>query len=102
MTDASRYIKIVAWSDEDGAFIGHCPGIIGPCCHGLDEVEVYRQLCEIVEEWIELALQRRAAASPSHGRKGGGKDRQRLERTGLQVAFIDKPKAQAKDYYIYI
>ena len=55
MTDASRYIKIVEWSDEDGAFIGHCPGIIGPCCHGPDEVEVYRQLCEIVEDWIELA-----------------------------------------------
>ena len=55
MTDASRYIKIVEWSDEDGAFVGHCPGIIGPCCHGPDEVEVYRQLCEIVEDWIELA-----------------------------------------------
>jgi predicted RNase H-like HicB family nuclease len=55
VTDASRYIKIVEWSDEDGAFIGHCPGIIGPCCHGLDEVEVYRELCEIVEEWIDLA-----------------------------------------------
>lgn len=55
MTDAARYIKLVEWSDEDGSFVGRCPGIIGPCCHGADEVEVYRELCTIVEEWIEIA-----------------------------------------------
>ena len=55
MTDAPGYIKLVEWSDEDGAFVGQCPGIIGPCCHGPAEVEVYRQLCEILEDWIELA-----------------------------------------------
>lgn len=57
MTDAARYVKIVEWSDEGGAFVGRCPGVIGPCCHGTDEVEVYRELCQIVEEW--LALMRR-------------------------------------------
>ena len=45
MTAADRYVKIVEWSDEDAAFVGQCPGVIGPCCHGTDEVEVYRQLC---------------------------------------------------------
>ena len=54
MIESAKYIKIVEWSDEDGCFIGYCPGIIGPCCHGTDEVEVYRQLCEIVDEWIEI------------------------------------------------
>ena len=54
MTESAKYIKIVEWSDEDQYFIGYCPGIIGPCCHGTDEVEVYRQLCEIVDEWIEI------------------------------------------------
>ena len=54
MTESAKYIKIVEWSDEDQYFIGHCPGIIGPCCHGTDEVEVYRQLCKIVDEWIEI------------------------------------------------
>ena len=53
MNDSVKYIKIVEWSDEDECFIGYCPGIIGPCAHGPDEVKVYRQLCEIVEEWIE-------------------------------------------------
>jgi predicted RNase H-like HicB family nuclease len=52
---ADKYVKIVEWSEEDGAFVGYCPGLIGPCCHGIDEVEVYRELCDIVAEWIELA-----------------------------------------------
>ena len=30
---------------------------IGPCCHGDDEALVYKELCQIVEEWLEL-LQR--------------------------------------------
>ena len=40
MTDASTYVKIVEWSDEDGMFVGQCPGVIGPCCRGFDETEV--------------------------------------------------------------
>ena len=55
MMNSTRYIKIVEWSEEDGVFVGQCPGVIGPCCHGTDEVEVYRQLCAIVAEWLELA-----------------------------------------------
>ena len=55
MSDVAKYLKIVEWSEEDQVFVGRCPGIIGPCCHGSDEVEVYRELCEIVEEWIEIA-----------------------------------------------
>ena len=54
MTDAARYVKIVEWSDADGAFVGQCPGVIGPCCHGQDEAEVYRELCQIVEECIAV------------------------------------------------
>ncbi len=64
MTDSARYIKIVEWSEEDGAFVGQCPGVIGPCCHGADEVDVYRQLCEIVSEWLELAIQDSTALPP--------------------------------------
>ena len=55
MIESAKYIKIVEWSDEDECFIGYCPGIIGPCCHGDDEVEVYRQLCEIVDELLDRA-----------------------------------------------
>ena len=52
--ESARYIKLVEWSDEDQCFVGQCPGIVGPCCHGPDETEVYRELCQIVDEWIEI------------------------------------------------
>ncbi len=54
MKDSAYYLKIVEWSDEDKYFVGQCPGIIGPCCHGDDEAQVYGELCQIVEEWIEI------------------------------------------------
>ncbi len=54
MKESARYIKIVEWSDEDQSFVGQCPGIIGPCCHGDDEAQVYVELCTIVDEWIAL------------------------------------------------
>ncbi|HEY6329424.1 MAG TPA: hypothetical protein VI756_08800 [Blastocatellia bacterium] len=54
MKDSARYVKIVEWSDEDQCFVGQCPGIVGPCCHGADEAHVYAELCQIVEEWIEI------------------------------------------------
>lgn len=57
MNDSARYIKIVEWSDEDQCFVGQCPGIVGPCCHGDNEAEVYAELCEIVDEWLELLRQ---------------------------------------------
>lgn len=48
------YIKVVEWSEEDQCFIGSAPPLIGPCCHGKKEEEVYRQLCEIVQDWVDL------------------------------------------------
>lgn len=54
MNESARYVKIVEWSDEDQCFVGQCPGIIGPCCHGDDEAQVYSELCQIVYEWIEI------------------------------------------------
>ena len=64
MTKSAKYIKIVEWSDEDQCFVGHCPGIIGPCCHGDDEVEVYRQLCQIVDDWLEIASRENRTLPP--------------------------------------
>ena len=51
---AAQYTKLVEWSDEDGCFVGSAPPLIGQCCHGDDEAKVYAELCQIVEEWIEL------------------------------------------------
>ncbi|MBK5968361.1 MULTISPECIES: hypothetical protein [Thiorhodovibrio] len=54
MKESANFTKIVAWSDEDQCFIGHSPGVIGPCCHGGNEKAVYAELCEIVDEWLAM------------------------------------------------
>jgi predicted HicB family RNase H-like nuclease len=54
MKDRDAYLKIVEWSDEDECYVGSIPGWIGRCCHGSDEMKVYEELCDIVDEWIEI------------------------------------------------
>ena len=54
MTPSANYVKLVEWSPKDQVFVGQCPGIIGPACHGDDEVEVYRQICDIVDDWLTI------------------------------------------------
>lgn len=54
MKASDRYLKIVEWSAEDGAYVGSAPGLVDACCHGDDEAAVYKELCQIVEEWIEI------------------------------------------------
>lgn len=54
MTESTRYVKVVEWSDEDQCYIGSAPGLIFGGCHGTDEAKVFLELCEIVEETIAL------------------------------------------------
>ncbi len=54
MRESARYVKIVEWSDTDQCFVGSCPGLLYGGCHGDDEKEVFAELCDIVEEAIEL------------------------------------------------
>ena len=54
MTGDSKFSEVVELSDEDQCYIGYCPGIIGPCCHGDDVTEVRRELRQIVDEWLEM------------------------------------------------
>ncbi len=69
MKESSRYVKIVLWSEENQQFIGQCPGIIGPCCHGDDEIQVYSKLCQIVDEWIDiLKSEGKPLPSPTSGK----------------------------------
>ena len=67
-------IKVVEWSEEDQSYIGYCPGVIGPCCHGDDEVEVFRSLCEIVDEWLETYRRDNRPASASETNCTVGRD----------------------------
>jgi len=51
---SDRYVKVVAWSEEDQCYIGRCPGLMLGGVHGTDEQAVYAELCQVVNEWIEL------------------------------------------------
>ena len=51
---AAHYSKIVEWSEEDGVFVGTCPGLMFGGVHGDDEAKVYAELCQTVEEVIEI------------------------------------------------
>ena len=51
---AARFTKFVEWSDEDHVFIGRCPELFSGGVHGTDEAKVYTELCEVVEDWIEM------------------------------------------------
>jgi predicted RNase H-like HicB family nuclease len=54
MKDIARYAKIVEWSEEDQCFVGSAPGLVYGGCHGDNEKQVFDELCEIVDEVIEL------------------------------------------------
>ena len=54
MKESDRYLKIVEWSEEDQKYIGSCPELFDGGCHGTNKAKVYKELCEIVEEWIEI------------------------------------------------
>ena len=54
MKESMRYVKIVEWSDEDRCYVGSAPGLLYGGCHGDDERAVFEELCQIVDETIEL------------------------------------------------
>ncbi len=54
MKESTRYVKIVEWSDKDNCYVGSSPCLLYGGCHGDDERQVFEQLCQIVDETIEL------------------------------------------------
>lgn len=69
MKESARYVKIVEWSDEDGCYVGSSPGLLYGGCHGDDERQVFEELCQIVDETIELYRQEgRPLPPPTSGR----------------------------------
>ncbi len=63
MKAIDQYHKWVEWSDEDQVYIGKCPDVITGI-HGDDPVQVYRELCEVVEDVISH-LQKAGRALPA-------------------------------------
>lgn len=57
MSEGTKYVKIIEWSEEDNCFIGSCPELFYAGCHGANEHEVFDELCEIIEETIDIYKQ---------------------------------------------
>ena len=51
MKVSDHYHKWVEWSEEDQVYIGKCPDLITGI-HGNDPLQVYAELCEVVEEVV--------------------------------------------------
>ena len=54
MKDSAKFVKIVEWSPEDQCYVGSAPGLVLGGCHGDDELAVFSELCQLVEEAIEI------------------------------------------------
>jgi predicted RNase H-like HicB family nuclease len=70
MSDGQRYTKIVEWSDEDGCYIGSCPELFCGGCHGDDKATVYAELCEIVDEWLDILKRDGKSLPPAAAGRG--------------------------------
>lgn len=73
MKFSDRYLKIVEWSEEDGCYVGTCPGLFYGGVHGMDQAKVYAELCEVVEENIEIYLEDKRPLPPPTNRDYSGK-----------------------------
>jgi predicted RNase H-like HicB family nuclease len=54
VSSGDRYTKLVEWSEEDGCFVGSCPELFYGGCHGMDAKAVFAELCDIVQETVDL------------------------------------------------
>jgi len=69
MKEGACYVKIVEWSEEDQCFVGSCPELFYGGCHGDDESQVFAELCEIVDDTIDLYKQEgRPLPPPTSGK----------------------------------
>ena len=57
MNEGDKYVKFVEWSDEDSCFIGSCPELFYGGCHGNDSRLVFDELCQVIDETIEIYRQ---------------------------------------------
>ncbi len=58
MKAEDRYLKFVQWSEQDSAYVGHCPDLFpwGGVCHAGSEEEAYRALMELVRAEVAALI----------------------------------------------
>ncbi len=69
-----RYLKVVEWSEEDECYVGTAPGLILGGVHGMDEVKVFKKLCQAVDEALRLLeAEGRSFPPPTADKKYSGR-----------------------------
>ena len=58
MTPEQSHMKVVEWSEDDGCYVGSAPPLVGQCCHGDTEEDVYRQLSVIVPDVLQTRAEK--------------------------------------------
>lgn len=94
MKKSDKYLKIVEWSEDDHCYVGSVPGWIGKCCHGNDELKVYTELCDIVDEWIKIYKEDGKPLPAATNKKYSGKF---VLRTGSELHQALAIKAMTND-----
>jgi len=64
MKKSDLYHKWVEWNEQDQIYIGKCPDLITGI-HGNDPVQLYGELCEVIEDVIQhFEIEGRLLPSP--------------------------------------
>jgi hypothetical protein len=58
MKPSDQYLKFVRWEEDDQLYVGYCPDLFpwGGVCHGQQEEDAYRLLCQLVQEEIDQLI----------------------------------------------
>jgi hypothetical protein len=64
MKTIDQYHKWVEWSEDDQVYIGKCPDLITGI-HGTDPIQVYEELCDVVEGVITSHLEKNIPLPPA-------------------------------------
>ncbi|MEW6307076.1 MAG: toxin-antitoxin system HicB family antitoxin [Verrucomicrobiota bacterium] len=51
---SDRYLKVVEWSERDRCYVGTSPGFFAGGVHGADPQQVFAELGEVIDEWIDI------------------------------------------------
>jgi len=65
MKRSDDYLKLVYWSEEDQCYVGRSPGLFLGGVHGDKEQQVFTELVEAIEDWVETCEKEGLKLPPS-------------------------------------
>lgn len=61
-----HYSMVIQWDDEDSSYIVTVPELPGAKTHGKTYEEAIKNALEVIELWLEVALQEGKTIPPPH------------------------------------